>query len=361
MAHVLHHEDALYKLRFALVGGLVFTCLLLLIVLVVGVGAGTVKAFSSSSYSDQNSSYVADDSANAVLGGVGVAASNLNDLMSRTGRSISDTTRSTALTMIHGFGAVGRGIGTGTWFGVRAIGMGAWYGVRSVGIATMAVGRAVATSVVFVGGGIGHGTMFTFRSAANGVVAIGHMPGKLVGLVSHAPTVGSIIKPVDHTPVPTIDASAPTVLAAQKALATAQPTAAHTPSVKPQWPLHGLVTTLFGVPEPPFQDVHTGIDISDGRAPGITPIHPFRPGKVIQVVHSALGLGNHVVIDHGSGVTSVYAHLNSISVKKGQTVSVRTLIGYEGTTGASTGTHLHFEIRVHGRATDPYRFIPGQP
>lgn len=360
MAHTLHQEDALYKLRFVLVGGLIFACLLLLIILVVGVGAGTVRALSSNS-TGSSEVYVGSDSSNAVLGGVTAAADNLSQTMDRTGRSISYTTRTTAMTVVHGFGTVAHGAGTGIWFGVRSVGVGTWFAVKSVGMGAALAGRAVVTSVVFVGSSVGHGTMFIFRTVASGVIAVGHVPGKLIGLVTHAPTVSSIIKPVDHTPVPTIDANSPAVFAATKALATADTTTAHPVAVKPQWPIHGAVTTLFGVPELPFQAIHTGLDISDGNAPGITPIHPFRPGKVIEVVYSSLGLGNHVVIDHGSGVTSVYGHLNSISVHKGQKVTEKTIVGYEGTTGASTGPHLHFEIRVHGQATDPHKFIPGQP
>jgi len=360
MAHALHHEDALYKLRFVLVGGLVFASLLLLIILVVGVGAGTVKAFNSD-YASHSDTYVASENPNAVLGGVGAAADNLNQTMTRAGHSISETTRSTALTVVHGLGTTVHGAGQGLWFGVRSVGVGTWFALRSVGVGVAFIGHTAATCVVFVGSSVGHGTMFTLRTVASGVITVGRVPGKLVGLVSRTPTVNSIIKPIDHTPVPTIDSSAPTVLAAQKALASAQTTPAHPTAVKPQWPIHGAITTLFGVPELPFQAIHTGLDISDGRAPGITPIHPFRPGKVIEVIHSSLGLGNHVVIDHGSGVTSVYGHLNSISVHKGQTVDEKTIVGYEGTTGASTGPHLHFEIRVNGQATDPHKFIAGQP
>jgi murein DD-endopeptidase MepM/ murein hydrolase activator NlpD len=68
-----------------------------------------------------------------------------------------------------------------------------------------------------------------------------------------------------------------------------------------------------------------------------------------------------LVIDHGGGLSSVYGHLYSISVKAGQMVDTNTVLGYEGSTGASTGTHLHFEIRVNGQPEDPKKFIPGLP
>jgi murein DD-endopeptidase MepM/ murein hydrolase activator NlpD len=83
---------------------------------------------------------------------------------------------------------------------------------------------------------------------------------------------------------------------------------------------------------------------------------------VTEVVHEGrLHLGNHVVVDHGNGVTSVYGHLDSTAVAIGQQVDLNTILGYEGTTGVSTGVHLHFEIRVQGQAADPRQFISGSP
>jgi|GEM_PF-890671 len=356
---MLHAEDVLYRLRFVLFGTLVFTCVLVLIILVVGVGAGTVKAFSTSP-TNSGQIYVEPDSPNAVLGGLSSAAADLNQTMSRTGRSISDTTHATAMTTLHGFGAIASGVGHSVFFGVRTVGVGLWFSVRTVGFGVAAVGHGIGASLSFVGSSVGHGSMFLLRTVGSSAAAVSRVPGKIMGLASHPLTVSSIIQPIDHTPVPTIEGNSPVVFAAQKAMATAQ-TANPAKPIKPQWPLHGVITTLFGVPELPFQAVHTGIDISDGRAPGLTPVHPFRPGKVISIIHSSFGLGNHVIIDHGSGVTSVYGHLDSISVHQGQKVDGHTLVGYEGTTGASTGTHLHFEIRIKGQAVDPHRFIPGQP
>jgi murein DD-endopeptidase MepM/ murein hydrolase activator NlpD len=165
--------------------------------------------------------------------------------------------------------------------------------------------------------------------------------------------------------VPIIDPNSPELLAALTALPPAKTKDAKQAATRdnsdPVWPIHGAITTNFGVPHWPYQATHTGLDISDGQASGVTPVKPFRPGRVVDVVASGSGLGNHVVVDHGQGVTSVYAHLASISVKVGQKVAQGTTLGLEGSTGASTGTHLHFEIRVHGRAADPHRFINGQP
>ena len=115
------------------------------------------------------------------------------------------------------------------------------------------------------------------------------------------------------------------------------------------------------MPHWPYQPTHTGLDISDGQPAGRSEIKPFRPGHVIDIVRSNSGLGNHVIIDHGDGITSVYGHLASIVAVIGQAVDKTTVLGFEGSSGASTGTHLHFEIRVDGQARDPLQFIPGRP
>jgi murein DD-endopeptidase MepM/ murein hydrolase activator NlpD len=229
--------------------------------------------------------------------------------------------------------------------------------------------QGVGHGLAFVGDGIGHG-------AVRSVAFVFRIPGNALGLVTHASAV-SIIRPSEseHEQVPIIDPASPALLVAQNALpavpappapantatpASAAATPVPTTNDGPVWPLHGAITTQFGVPEPPYQAIHTGLDISDGQRPGVTPVKAFRRGKVIQVLRSG-GLGNHVVVDHGNGVTSVYGHLASIAVQEGQEVDTSTTLGLEGTTGVSTGTHLHFEIRVNGEATDPHKFIPGQP
>lgn len=126
------------------------------------------------------------------------------------------------------------------------------------------------------------------------------------------------------------------------------------------WPMHGQITTHFGEKGRFYRSAHTGIDISDGKRSGITAIKAFRRGKVLTTTRNS-GLGNHVIIDHGNGITSVYAHLSTISVQAGQDVDTSTVLGLQGSTGVSTGPHLHFEIRVNGQATDPRPFIAGQP
>lgn len=71
------------------------------------------------------------------------------------------------------------------------------------------------------------------------------------------------------------------------------------------------------------------------------------------------GYGNYVVVDHGGGVTTLYAHLSTVSVSKGQTVSQGTVLGITGSTGASTGPHLHYEVRINGVYQDPLNYLAG--
>ena len=97
---------------------------------------------------------------------------------------------------------------------------------------------------------------------------------------------------------------------------------------------------------------HTGIDY---RADTGTPVVASRSGKVIETTGGwSGGWGISVVLDHGSGLTSRYAHLSRTAVTVGQTVSQGNVVGYSGNTGFSTGPHLHFETRINGRVVSPY-------
>lgn len=98
---------------------------------------------------------------------------------------------------------------------------------------------------------------------------------------------------------------------------------------------------------------HLGIDIS---APKNLAVHSSAKGKVIYVGRSK-GYGLIVIIEHSYGFTTKYAHLNYILAKKGQNVEKGDIIGRVGTTGKSTGDHLHYEIIKNKRAIDPYKLI----
>ena len=100
--------------------------------------------------------------------------------------------------------------------------------------------------------------------------------------------------------------------------------------------------------------LHTGIDIA---APYGKPISCADSGEVI---YSGWwdGYGKAVVIDHGRGYTTVYGHMSRIYAQVGQTVTKGETIGLVGSTGFSTGPHLHFEIRVNGKPVDPMPYLP---
>lgn len=127
------------------------------------------------------------------------------------------------------------------------------------------------------------------------------------------------------------------------------------------WPIHGMVTTEFGDSDFPYQSSHTGIDISSGRPSGTTAVAAFKTGIITSVVHSGISYGNHVIIDHGNGLTSLYGHLYSISVNEGDKVTAGQIIGTEGSTGAATGPHVHFEIRQDNIPQNPRNFVQGNP
>lgn len=193
---------------------------------------------------------------------------------------------------------------------------------------------------------------------ADSVVSVARVPAQIAGAMTRPGSLTAVIRPseTDKTPVPVITGDSDPAGSDTKAAGQTVSTVGY----RPQWPIHGVITTGFGVSEWPYERVHTGLDISDGKSPGITPVQPFRPGVVTAVIYGG-GLGNHVVVDHGGGVSSVYGHMNSVAVRSGQTVNQATVLGYEGSTGVSTGTHLHFEIRVRGQPQDPRKFIRGQP
>lgn len=115
-------------------------------------------------------------------------------------------------------------------------------------------------------------------------------------------------------------------------------------------------TSGFGVRVDPFTHraaFHTGLDFAGAR---MTPVLATAPGKVTFTgVRS--GYGKTVELDHGGGFKTRYAHLASIGVRPGQTVAAGARLGGMGSTGRSTGTHLHYEVWVNGRAQNPARFV----
>ena len=126
------------------------------------------------------------------------------------------------------------------------------------------------------------------------------------------------------------------------------------PLIKPMRPGHA-VSSGFGLRKDPFRKrpaMHSGVDFR-GR-PG-SPVYVTAPGTVIKAGWSG-GYGKMVEVRHDGGIASRYAHLSIISVRTGQKVKSGDRIGKVGSTGRSTGPHLHYETRVGGRAIDPVRF-----
>ena len=123
------------------------------------------------------------------------------------------------------------------------------------------------------------------------------------------------------------------------------------------WPVNGVVTSGFGWRMHPIFHVpkfHTGIDI--GAAYG-TPVKAADSGSVIFSGWMG-GYGNVVVLDHGKGLSTLCAHMSTRSVSQGGGVARGQVIGNVGSTGFSTGPHLHFEVRLNGNPVDPLGYLP---
>jgi murein DD-endopeptidase MepM/ murein hydrolase activator NlpD len=117
-------------------------------------------------------------------------------------------------------------------------------------------------------------------------------------------------------------------------------------------PVGGPVTSPYGKRG---SEWHPGIDFG---VPVGTPVHAARAGKVI----SAGGFGGYglkVDLDHGQGVVTRYAHLSRIDARLGETVAAGATVGLSGNTGDSTGPHVHFEVRLNGKDTNPAPYLAG--
>jgi murein DD-endopeptidase MepM/ murein hydrolase activator NlpD len=122
------------------------------------------------------------------------------------------------------------------------------------------------------------------------------------------------------------------------------------------WPIRGQIKSEFGMRRSPWNgrpEHHEGLDI--GGQPG-TPVES--PGAATVVEANSHGdFGKHVTLDHGHGVRSLYGHMRKLEVKVGQRVAKGQVIGLVGSTGRSTGPHLHYEVLVEGRPVDPSGFL----
>jgi murein DD-endopeptidase MepM/ murein hydrolase activator NlpD len=140
-----------------------------------------------------------------------------------------------------------------------------------------------------------------------------------------------------------------------KKLDTLQDGAIAVPSDKPV--KMGAFTSGYGVRSDPFKGssaMHAGIDLSGAIG---TPIYATADGVITTAGYNSGGYGNLIKIDHGRGIETRYGHLSKMSVYAGQRIKRGEMIGRMGSTGRSTGSHLHYEVRIDGRAVNPVPFM----
>jgi len=135
------------------------------------------------------------------------------------------------------------------------------------------------------------------------------------------------------------------------------------------WPIAGMITQGFGCTTYPFEPYdptcsthhfHSGIDLANDAG---TPVHAADGGIVHNFTMNCswgglCGYGHYVIVVHAGGFTTLYGHLSGYAIADGTQVDKDTVIGYEGSTGASTGPHLHFEIDLSGMPVDPLAYLP---
>jgi murein DD-endopeptidase MepM/ murein hydrolase activator NlpD len=310
-------DTFLYKMRF-LVGIALIIFGLLLLPIFVSLITSTPKVQAANTSSSANSTDM-EDSPNVITSGMFSAADGLGKTANSAGQTVNSAANSIA-------------------------------------------SASAQTGKVLVHGVNGSAT-FVARGVGGSFGFMAHTTGRIFGVITHPPTISNIIRPADKARVEVINAPAQAYAPYQDTPAQKAPEQAPQPQADTaiQWPIHGTITTEFGVPHMPYQKYHTGIDISDGARAGVTPIHPFKSGRVVEVVHSNVSLGNHVVIDNGNGITSVYGHMYSTAVQVGQQVDKNSILGTEGSTGASTGVHVHFEVYLNGTLQNPHNFVSGRP
>lgn len=126
--------------------------------------------------------------------------------------------------------------------------------------------------------------------------------------------------------------------------------------VPTMWPVNGRLLSRFGEREDPFSGegvLHTGVDISAAMG---TPVHAAADGIVSHAEYSS-GYGRVVIVDHGNGMHTWYAHLSRFEVIPGQEIRRGEVLGYSGASGRVTSPHLHFEVRLGGNPVNPYPYL----
>ena len=127
-------------------------------------------------------------------------------------------------------------------------------------------------------------------------------------------------------------------------------------ALRSRWPVPGPITSDFG-PRRGFSRFHSGIDI------GAEPATPCRIAAAGTVVFAGWrnGYGNTIIVDHGDRIQTLYGHLSRLGVSRGQRVEQGAVLGLTGTTGHTSGPHLHYEILVNGRPVDPGPYLAAAP
>ena len=131
----------------------------------------------------------------------------------------------------------------------------------------------------------------------------------------------------------------------------------YTPAI---WPVLGHITDSFGERLDPFSGegaFHTGVDVASDYG---APVHATADG-VITIAGNHAGYGRVVVIDHGFGITTWYAHLSAFSAVPGARVKRGEVVGYTGISGRSTGPHVHYEVRMNNAPVNPWRYMRSNP
>jgi murein DD-endopeptidase MepM/ murein hydrolase activator NlpD len=150
------------------------------------------------------------------------------------------------------------------------------------------------------------------------------------------------------------------LLSAEKLQATSHRSRRLQPAIKAtptQWPIEGRLMSGFAQRTDPFSGegaFHKGVDIS---APTGTPVHCAAEGVVILAEPVSGGYGRLVIVDHGGGIQTYYAHLSKISVHTGQEIHRGELVGAVGSSGRTTAPHLHYEVRIDGTPRNPIRYL----
>jgi murein DD-endopeptidase MepM/ murein hydrolase activator NlpD len=131
----------------------------------------------------------------------------------------------------------------------------------------------------------------------------------------------------------------------------------YTPAI---WPVLGHITDSFGERLDPFSGegaFHTGVDVASDYG---APVHATADG-VVTIAENHSGYGRVVVIDHGFGITTWYAHLSAFSAVPGARVKRGEVVGYTGISGRSTGPHVHYEVRMNNAPVNPWRYMRSTP